>query len=84
MSASLHILEKGAVMSFIGEWIPADNPPTDDRYILLSFANFSLPEIGHYEENEDGGVYYLGDDTPALKNDLIVNAWMELPKRYEE
>ena len=33
------------------EWIPADNPPSDDRYILLSFENFDLPEIGHYEED---------------------------------
>ena len=66
------------------DWITADNPPSDDRYILLSFANFGLPEIGHYEEDDEGGVYYLGDDEPALKNGLIVNAWMELPERYEE
>ena len=71
-------------MKQVVEWIPADNPPSDDRYILLSFENFSVPEVGHYEEDEDGGTYYMGDDTPAMKAGFFVNAWMELPKRYEE
>lgn len=71
-------------MKQVVEWIPADNPPSDDRYILLSFENFAIPKVGHYEADENGGgVYYLGDDTPALKNAFFVNAWMELPKRYE-
>lgn len=34
-------------------WIPVDERlPEDDRYILLSFENFSLPLVGRYEENE--------------------------------
>lgn len=61
--------------------------PSDDRYVLLSFSNFSLPAIGRYEEQEDGsGNWYLGDcdegDT-CLAEGLFVSAWMELPKRYE-
>lgn len=66
-------------------WIPADEPPEDDRYILLSFANSSVPAmVGRYEEDEDGcGNYYVGnDDDSCLSYNLIVNAWMELPKRY--
>lgn len=67
-------------------WIPADNPPEDDNYILLSFDNFSLPLIGRYEDSEDGGAYYLGDCNEAdtcIANDLFVNAWMPLPEPYQ-
>ena len=67
------------------EWIPAEIPPDNDRYILLNFDNFSLPEIGRYEGNEeDGGNYYCGDDDKScLSFGLFVNAWRELPERYE-
>ena len=63
-------------------WNPIEERlPSDDRYILLSFANFSLPAVGRYED----GAFYLGDcdeqDT-CVSNDLYVNAWMELPKPY--
>lgn len=51
-----------------------DDPPKDDDYILLSFANFSLPMIGRYEGDETGGNYYIGDDPePALSQDMIVD-----------
>ena len=66
-------------------WIPVDaGTPIDSRYILLSFENFSLPVIGRYEEDKDGGGnFYAGDeDIPLAKQDLIVNAWRELPERY--
>lgn len=69
----------------IGEWIPADEPPRNNNYILLSFENFSLPMVGRYEDSEDGGAYYLGDCDEAdtcIANDLFVNAWMPLPKPY--
>lgn len=69
------------------EWHKAEVPPDSDRYILLSFANYSCPLIGHYESCERGGNYYLGDCTEedtCLKNDLYVNAWMELPESYKE
>ena len=68
-------------------WIPVDEgTPIDDRYILLSFENFSIPIIGRYEEDKDGcGNFYIGDcygEDTCLANDLIVNAWRELPERY--
>lgn len=67
-------------------WIPVSErlPETDD-YILLSFANYSIPIIGRCERDKDGnGIFYAGDDLiSCLGNDLYVNAWMELPERYE-
>lgn len=63
-------------------WIPVEERlPADNRYILLSFENFSLPLVGRYEDNG----FYIGDcdegDT-CVANDLFVNAWMELPEAY--
>lgn len=69
-----------------GNWIPVEERlPEDDRYILLSFENFSLPLVGRYEENEKGGAFYLGDcdeEGTCISNDLYVNAWTYLPERY--
>lgn len=65
-------------------WIPIEERvPDNDRYILISTANYSLPCIGRYEGNDEGGNFYDGDnDTPLSKIGLIVNAWQELPKVY--
>lgn len=60
-------------------WIPVEErlPDTDD-YVLMSFDNFSLPLVGRYESDEDGGgAWYLGDcdeDDTCVSNDLFVNA----------
>lgn len=65
-------------------WIPVEQriPETDD-YILLSFANVSLPQIGRYEETDDGGAFYIGDDGKSLISyGLFVDAWMPLPDPY--
>lgn len=67
------------------EWIPCSHPPKTDEYVLLSFENFSLPLIGRYSEDETGGAYYIGDcygDDTCISNNLFVNAWMPLPRRY--
>lgn len=65
------------------DWIPAEVPPDSDRHILLSFTNFSCPLVGHYEADEDGGAYYIGDEDVATSNyDVYVNAWAELPESY--
>lgn len=69
-------------------WTPVeDKVPSDDRFVLLSFSNFSMPMIGRYEHQEDGsGNWYIGDcdeEDTCIENDLFVNAWMELPERYE-
>ena len=68
-------------------WISVEEQlPEDDRYILLSFANFTLPMVGRYEINEDGsGAFYLGDcdeEDTCVNQDLFVNAWMPLPGPY--
>ena len=65
-------------------WIPCSEPPKDDRYVLLSFDNFSVPMVGRYEEDENGGSYYIGDDIePCVTQDIFVNAWMNLPAPYQ-
>lgn len=69
-----------------GKWIPVEErlPETDD-YILLSFDNFSLPDIGRYETDEDGGAFYPGDDDKSYASyGLFVNAWQPLPAPYRE
>ena len=68
-------------------WIPVEERlPEDDNYILLSFSNFSLPLIGRYEaDNDGGGAFYLGDNDEGdtcLSADLYVNAWQPLPEPY--
>ena len=69
-------------------WIPVEERlPEDNKYILLSFENFSLPEIGRYEAKEDGGAFYLGEcdegDT-CISQDLYVNAWQPVPPGERE
>lgn len=78
------VAEQGLPKKAAGEgWRDTDDPPKDDRYVLLSFANYSEILIGRYEVGEDGGGnYYIGDMTEtALQEDLIVDAWHELPRR---
>lgn len=66
-------------------WHPADEPPSDDRYILLSFANCPLPEIGRYEKDEEGGAYYVGEsEKPCIQYGIIVDAWAEMPMSVKE
>lgn len=68
-------------------WIPVDErlPETDD-YILVSFSNYTLPDIGRYEADKDGGgTFYPGDNERSyVSYGLFVNAWMELPECYKE
>lgn len=69
-------------------WIPVEyeeQKPPQDRYILLSFSNFSVPVTGRYEEDDDGGAFYAGDDEETCSQQyLIVNAWRPLPEPYRE
>ena len=67
-------------------WIDIESQlPRDDKYILLSIENFSIPMIGRYEQDEDGnGSFYIGDETePCSNQNLFVNAWMYLPEKYK-
>ena len=68
-------------------WMPIENDvPVDDRHVLVSFANAHEPDIGRYEEDEDGGgSFYIGDmDETYLSIGLIPNAWMPLPECMED
>ena len=68
-----------------GGWIPvSERLPENDRFIMVSFYNSSLPDIGRYERDADGGgAFYPGDDDESYVHyGLFVNAWMPLPKPY--
>lgn len=44
-------------------WIPCEERyPDTSNYILLSFENFTVPLVGRYEEDENGGSFYIGDE----------------------
>ena len=61
-------------------WNDAEDPPLDDRYIILRFRNFSVPMIGRF----DGNDYYIGDDdVPAIKQQMYVSYWTDIPE-YDE
>lgn len=67
------------------DWIPvSERLPENDRFIMVSFYNSSLPDIGRYEGDADGGgAFYPGDDDKSYVHyGLFVNAWMPLPKPY--
>lgn len=69
-------------------WIPVEDTehtPENESYVLVSFSNASLPGFARYEENDEGGTYYPGDDEKSYLNyGLFVNAWMPLPELYRE
>ena len=64
----------------------AERLPETDDYILISFENFNVPQVGRYEADEDGGgEFYPGDEDFTYKSiDLYVNAWMPLPQPYRQ
>ena len=65
-------------------WIPVtEKLPNTDEYLLLSFENWSIPAIGRYEEDDEGGAFYIGDDSTCSSFGLFVNAWMPLPEPYK-
>lgn len=65
-------------------WIPCEERyPDTTEYILLSFSNFSIPVVGRWEEDKDGGAFYIGDEMESCASQgMIVNAWQQLPKVY--
>lgn len=66
------------------DWIPvSEKPPEDDKFILVSFENYSLPDIARYETDKHGGAFYPGDmEESYISYGLFVNAWQPLPKSY--
>lgn len=66
-------------------WHPADEPPSDDRYILLSFENAMTTSFGRYEGDETGGAYYIDEsEEPCIQHGIVVNAWAEMPMSLKE
>lgn len=65
-------------------WIPcSERLPEDESYILVSFENSTMPDIARYEEDDEGGTFYPGDDEESYPSyGLFVNAWMPLPEPY--
>lgn len=44
-----------------------------------------IQQNARYEEDEEGGAYYIGDDDkPCASYGIFVNAWAELPKPYRD
>lgn len=73
------------------EWIPIEKklPQVDEygcsTYILVSFENFSLPDIARYQIDKDDGAFYPGDEEKSyVSYGLFVNAWMPLPECYKK
>ena len=92
LSAKLHASQmERSSQYYHGGWIPVDEklPEADeDGYsekILVSFRNFSLPDIGEYRvDGAKGTDFYIGDMEKAFSEyGLEVNAWMPLPKPYK-
>lgn len=67
-------------------WIPiSEQLPEDESYILVSFENATMLDIARYEENDEGGTFYPGDDEKSYSSyGIFVNAWMELPEPYRQ
>lgn len=68
-----------------GGWIPcSERMPEDESYILVSFKNATMLDIARYEENDEGGTFYPGDDEKSYSSyGIFVNAWMPLPEPYK-
>ena len=78
--------EDAAEKDRLGQWIPcSEKLPEDESYILVSFENATMPDIARYEENDEGGTFYPGDDEKSYSSyGLFVNAWMSLPEPYKQ
>lgn len=64
-------------------WIPVEEKLPDGGYILMSFENFPIPLIGRYEEDGEGGAFYVGDyEESCISQELMVNAWRPVPEPY--
>ena len=79
-------LEDAEDTNVLSKWIPiSERLPEDESYILVSFENCTMPDIARYEEDNEGGTFYPGDDEKSyLSYGLFVNAWMPLPEPCKE
>lgn len=66
-------------------WIPVTKKLPEETYVLVSFENSSLPDIGRYKTDEEGGAFHPSNiEGSYIGCGLIVNAWMPLPESYKE
>lgn len=67
-------------------WIPVtERLPEFGEYVMISFSNFSLPIIGRCDRDEEGIMWFAGDELESLvSHNLFVNAWQPLPEPYKE
>lgn len=64
-------------------WIPiTEQLPRQGAYVLLSFENYQLPDIGFYEEDKEGGAFCNSEGYRYNSAGIYVNAWMPLPQPY--
>ena len=70
---------------YIG-WNPIEEGfPQEKGFYLISFANGNGVDVGRWEEDEEGGAFYIGDSMESFtSHGLFVNAWMPFPKPYKE
>lgn len=65
-------------------WIPVSERLPEETYVLVSFENSSLPDIGRYKTDEEGGAFHPSNiEGSYIGCGLIVNAWMPLPEPYK-
>lgn len=68
-------------------WISlSERRPENGEYVLLSFEELDVPDIGKYYVTDGDGAFlfnYEGEEL-GLQDDLTVNAWMPLPAPYGE
>ena len=79
-------LEDAEDTNVLSRWIPiSERLPEEEKYILLSFANYTGLDIGRYENDGEKDKFYPGDEEETYASyGLIVNAWMPLPEPYRE
>ena len=61
-----------------------DELPEPGEYVIVSFHEYPLVEIGRYQEGGTGGAFYPIDDNIVsyAEDDVFVNAWMPRPEPY--
>lgn len=64
---------------------PNSFPPVDE-FVLLSFSNYTVPAIGMWVVEDDGGGAFYDDEVMNTFSSfgVFVNAWAPLPENYKD